>query len=227
MHVRLASLLVLLRVAASAAPAAHAAAPADVRMLSCDGDTTGSVTYVGAHGRGARTRTGWRFASACSRRSATASSSASPRRASASGGSRARTRRRSAGSSTIEGLQPRRRSTAWSCATAGTTTTGETILTARRRSVQCRQPAGLPNLRVAAIDIEPGRGRGDGRLQGEDREPRRGRGAERRRPPARRRRGRGRGRGDRRPRAERDSDGHLQRAGLPSAACASSSIRKS
>jgi subtilase family serine protease len=33
---------------------------------------------------------------------------------------------------------------------------GETILTARRRSVQCRQPAGFPNLRVAAIDIEPG-----------------------------------------------------------------------
>jgi hypothetical protein len=33
---------------------------------------------------------------------------------------------------------------------------GETILTARRRSARCRQPAGFPNLRVAAIDTEPG-----------------------------------------------------------------------
>ena len=33
---------------------------------------------------------------------------------------------------------------------------GEKILTARRRSAQCRQPAGLPNLRVAAINTSPG-----------------------------------------------------------------------
>ncbi len=33
---------------------------------------------------------------------------------------------------------------------------GERILTARRRSGRCRQPGGLPNLRVAAIDAKPG-----------------------------------------------------------------------
>jgi hypothetical protein len=34
--------------------------------------------------------------------------------------------------------------------------TGATILTARRRSVRCSQPGGLPNLRIASIDVEPG-----------------------------------------------------------------------
>ena len=126
------------------------------------------------------------------------------------------------------GPDARAPSTAWSCATAGTTTRASR--SSRRGGGRVQLPpagGGLPNLRVAAIDIEPGEVEGTAVYKVKIVNRGTAAGAERRRPAARRRRGRGRGRGDRGARAERDSNGHLQRTGLPSPACASSSIRKS
>ena len=154
MHVRLASLLVLLSVAAFAAPAAHAAtAPAGVRMISCDG-LAGSVTYVArmdpvpdTHRMSLRIRLLEKVGDG------------EFERVSAKGLGVWRKSRPGASAfhweHTIEGLSH------------GATyrvvvryrwygDDGETILTARRRSEQCRQPTGLPNLRVAAIDTKPG-----------------------------------------------------------------------
>ncbi len=153
MHVRLASLLVILGLAASAAPAAHAAAPADLRLLSCDG-AEGSVTYVArmdavpdTHRMALRIRLFEKVGDGDFERVSAKGLGA--------------WRKSSADASAfrwehlIEGLSPgavyrvvvRYR---WY------DEAGETILAARRRSVQCRQPAGSPNLRVAAIGIEPG-----------------------------------------------------------------------
>jgi CARDB len=153
MHVRLASLLALIAVAAFVAPSAHAAAPAGVRMLSCDG-AAGSVQYVArmdaipdTHRMALRIRLLER------------TGDGEFERVSAKGFGVWRKSRPGASAfhweQNIEGLGH------------GTTyrvvvryrwydEAGETILTARRRSAPCRRPAGLPNLRVTDIETKPG-----------------------------------------------------------------------
>lgn len=153
MHVRLASLLALMCAAAFAAPAAHAAAPAAVRMLSCD-ETARSVTYAARmYAVPDTSRMALRM------RLLQKVGEGKFERVSAKGFDVWRKSR--PGSSAfqwehkIEGLA--RGATyrvvvryRWYDAE------GEKILKARRRSAACRQPTGLPNLRVAAIDTRPG-----------------------------------------------------------------------
>ena len=230
MHVRLASLFVVLAFAASAAPAAHAAdAPAGVRMLSCDAvdGAGGRSRYVARMDARARHAPDVRFASGCSRRPATASSSASPRRASACGGSPARARRPSTGSTTsracshgaIYRVVVRYR---WYDADGRADPHRAPAL--RRRAASRRACRTCASRRSTT---EPGEVEGTAVYKVTIVNRGAAAGAERRRPAARRRRDRGRGRGDRHARAGRDSNGHLQRPRLPSQRCAWSSIRKS
>ena len=140
--------------AAFAAPAAHAStAPADVRMLSCD-EAARSVKYIArmdpvpeTHRMALRIRLLERVGDG------------KFERVSADGLGVWRKSRPEASAfhweHDIEGLS------------RGATyrvvvryrwydSDGERILTARRRSAACHQSAGLPNLRVAAIDTRPG-----------------------------------------------------------------------
>jgi hypothetical protein len=158
MHVRLASLLVLMSVAAFAAPAAHAAdAPAVVRMLSCD-QTARSVTYVArmdavpdAQRMALRVRLLQKVRDGEFER--VSAKGFGVWRKSRAGASAFRWEHN------IEGLSPGavyKVVVRYRWYDAG----GERILTARRRSPKCHQPAGLPNLRVAAIDTQPGEAEG-------------------------------------------------------------------
>ena len=154
MHVRLASLLVLMGAAAFAAPAAHAStAPADIRMLSCDGAAR-SVKYVArmdavpdTHRMTLRIRLLEKVGDG------------KFERVSANGLGVWRKSRPDASAfhweQDVEGLSrgaTYRVVVRYRWYDAG----GERILTARRRSAKCHQAAGLPNLRVAAIDTRPG-----------------------------------------------------------------------
>ena len=157
MNARVASLFALVCLAAFAAPAAHAAAPAEVRMLSCAKSTDisgGSVTYVtrmdavpGTHRMALRIRLFRKVGDG------------EFERVSGSGLDVWRKSRLDASAfrweHSIEGLSPgadyrvvvRYR---WYG------DDGETILSARRRSEKCHQPAGLPNLRIHRITSKPG-----------------------------------------------------------------------
>jgi hypothetical protein len=154
MHVRLASLLVLMSAAAFAAPAAQAStAPADVRMLSCDAAAR-SVKYVARMDAVPDThRMSLRI------RLLEKAGDGKFERVSADGLGVWRKSRPGASAfhweHDIEGLSrgaTYRVVVRYRWRDSG----GETILKARRRSAACHQPAGLPNLRVAGIDTKPG-----------------------------------------------------------------------
>ena len=155
MHVRLATLVAVL--AAVCAPAAHAAAPASVRMVSCtpwEADAPGSVTYAarmdavpGTARMSLRFRLFERYGDGRFER--------------VSGKGFGVWRKSRVGAAayryehTVEGLRQgavyrvvvhyRWRDAA-----------GDLIETARRRSAPCSQGGGLPNLRVASVDSRPG-----------------------------------------------------------------------
>ncbi|MGH2837520.1 MAG: CARDB domain-containing protein [Thermoleophilaceae bacterium] len=157
MKVRVVSLLVLPVLAAFAAPTAHAAAPAEVRMLSCAKSTDisgGSVTYVtrmdavpGTHRMALRIRLLRKIGDG--EFEPVTGSGLGVWRKSRPDASAFRWEH------SIEGLAPGAVYRAvvryrWFG------DDGETILSARRRSAKCHQPAGLPNLRIDRITSNPG-----------------------------------------------------------------------
>jgi hypothetical protein len=156
MHVRFASLLVV--IAAVWAPAAHAAdAPAGVRMLSCtpwEEEYGGSVTYAarmdavpGTARMSLRIRLFEKVGDGGFER--VVAEGLGIWRKSLPGASAFRYEQRIRGlhQGAVYRAVVRYR---WLDAE------GEPILVAHRRSAQCSQAGGLPNLRVAAIDVESG-----------------------------------------------------------------------
>jgi CARDB len=155
MHVRLAILLVLL--VAATAPAAHAATPAGVRMLTCEGWNQGSggLVVYRAHMRAVpgtarmalRIRLFEKYGDGDFER--VSAEGLGVWRRSQLDASVFRYKQR------VEGL---RQGAVYRVVVKyrWLDADGATFQTARRRSVTCSQGGGLPNLRVASVETRPG-----------------------------------------------------------------------